>query len=146
MLKKIFLLLPLVLILRLITVQPAFAKRLLPHLTKTSSGTVKTSGSGRVATSVKFRGDRLATIISFKNLSVASKVDYFLTYNTRGTTQGASGTLIPAGEATALRELLFGTCSKGVCRYDTGITNAKLTITSTLGSGLKIIKRYRLKV
>lgn len=144
--KKIYFSFVLILFLGLVSTSAVFAKRLLPFLVKPATGKAAASTTPRVATSVKFRADRLAVVISFSNLPTASKVDYFLTYNTRGTTQGASGTIIPGGETTATRELLFGTCSKGVCRYDTRITNAKLTITSTLVNGQRVIKRYRLKV
>ena len=152
MLKKIFLILFLVLILRLITVPPVFAKRLLPQLRSAVSaktGTVSTSsGKGRVTSSAKFRGDRRAINVTLSNLNVASRIDYLLSYNTKGTMQGASGSIDPslAGGTSITRELLFGNCSKGACRYDSGITNAKLTITSTLLNGQRVVKRYRLKV
>jgi hypothetical protein len=122
------------------------AKRLLPHFSRPPTGISRSAATGRVSTSIKFRNDHLAIIISFTNLTAATKIDYLLSYNTRGAPQGASGTLIPAGENTTARELLFGNCSKGVCRYDTGISNAKLTITSYLRSGIRVVKRYRLKV
>lgn len=126
------------------------AKKLLPHLQKNTSTSTKTASTklsgGRVKTSVKFRGDRRAIIVSLSNLSTAKKVDYLLSYNTRGMAQGAAGTIIPAAENSSSHELLFGTCSKGICRYDTGITNAKLTITSILANGSKVIKRYKIKV
>ena len=131
---------------------PSFvlAKKLLPHLqenTSTSTKTASTTASGgRVKTSVKFRGDRRAIIVSLSNLSAAKKVDYLLSYNTRGMTQGAAGTIIPAAEDSSSHELLFGTCSKGICRYDAGITNARLTITSILANGSKVIKRYKIRV
>ncbi len=84
--------------------------------------------------------------MSLSNLSAAKKVDYLLSYNTRGMTQGAAGTIIPAAEDSSSHELLFGTCSKGICRYDAGITNARLTITSILANGSKVIKRYKIRV
>jgi len=150
--KKIYLILFLILglELRLITVHPVFAKRLLPQLRSAAGAKtgIVSSGKGRVATSAKFRGDRRAINITLSNLNVATRIDYLLSYNTKGTMQGASGSIDPtiSGGAPITRELLFGNCSKGVCRYDTGITNAKLTITSTLLKGQRVIKRYRLKV
>src|SRR3989344_3257483 len=65
----------------------------------------------------------------------------------RGTTQGAGGSIDPSTTgATASRELLFGTCSHGVCRYDTGIANAKLVVTYTLANGKRYSKTLRIKV
>jgi len=126
-----------------------YAKRLLPHLKKSVSATTNKSAapvSGRVTTAVSFRGDRKAININFNNMGVATRIDYTLSYNTRGTTQGVTGTIIPSGENSISRELLLGTCSRNVCRYDTGITNARATITSTLANGKRVVKRYRLKV
>ena len=126
----------------------AFAKRLLPRARPTS--TASTGGSVSrtrgLTTSVKFRGDRRAIIVTISNLSISSSVSYNLSYKSRGLTQGAGGTIRQGAAEPVVRELLFGTCSAGVCRYDTGITNARFTVTTVLKNGLKIIKPYRLKV
>lgn len=120
------------------------AKRLLPQARPRSAGAAPTRG---ISTSVKFRGDRLAIVVTFSNLTVASSVSYILSYNTRGTTQGASGTLNPeTSPDPTVRELLFGTCSHGVCRYDYGITNARFVVTTVRRDGKKIVKSFRLKV
>jgi len=125
----------------------AQAKRLLPR-----AAPAKTGGTQRAVTTsrgvtakVSFRGDRLALLVDFSNLSIAKSVNYSLSYQTRGTTQGASGTISPTEDATS-RELLFGTCSHGVCRYDSGISNAKFVVTTTLKNGLKVVKSYKLIV
>ena len=101
-----------------------------------------------VASSVKFRADRRAIIITLSDLAKASQISYTLTYTGSGVPQGASGTIKPAGESSVTRELVFGTCSAGVCRYHTGIYNARLVITTYLKSGAyrKIHKAYRIKV
>lgn len=120
------------------------AKRLLPrakHSQTTARTSVSTSG---VKSLVKFRGDRRAIILTLQNLDVASRVEYSLTYSSRGLQQGAGGTVTGGGGQT--RELLFGTCSAGVCRYDSGITNARLVITTTLKSGRKVVKPFKLRV
>lgn len=128
----------------------ASAKRLLPQVKPPNiPGTsVATSSKTKgVNVSVKFRGDRRAIIVTFSNLSIASSVNYTLSYSTRRTTQGASGTINPsASPDPTSRELIFGTCSHGVCRYDTGITNARLVVTTTLKSGKKVVKSFKLKV
>ncbi|MBI3282448.1 hypothetical protein HYZ70_00015 [Candidatus Curtissbacteria bacterium] len=120
------------------------AKRMLPQARPASGSVSATRGVG---TSVRFRGDRLAIIVNFSNLAVASSVSYALSYNTRGTTQGASGTINPTNSPDPLtRELLFGTCSHGVCRYDTGLTNARFVVTTVLKNGRRVVKSFRLRV
>ena len=118
--------------------------------TSRGGGTGSTSGyvstSGRVTTSVRFRSDRRAIVINFAGLSNASSVNYSLTYDSNGLAQGAVGTMTNIAGSSDSRELLFGTCSHGVCRYHTGITNARLVITSKLKSGITTRKSYKLKV
>ncbi len=82
--------------------------------------------------------------ITFKNLDRVSKVNYELSYTANGIPQGAIGTLTPSGSSDA-RNLYFGTCSKGVCTPHTIITNAQLTVKTTLNSGGVNTKRYRIK-
>jgi hypothetical protein len=118
---------------------------------RTSRGTTGGSRSyvstgGRVVTSAKFRGDRRAIIINFGGLTNAKSVTYSLTYSSNGIPQGAMGTMTNISGASDSRELLFGTCSHGVCRYHTGITDGRLVITSKLKSGITTRKSYRLKV
>lgn len=120
------------------------AKKLLPFL-KRNTGTT-TSTSSQVTSSVKFRGDRLGIIVTLGNLQAAYKVDYFLSYQTKGTTQGASGSITDISVGGATRDIIFGSCSKGACRYDSGISNAKFVITIYLTSGRKIVRSYKLKV
>lgn len=128
---------------------PAFihAKRKLPTASTTKSAAVKkpTSGARGITTSVKFRGDRRAIIATFSNLDIASSVSYTLTYTSRGIQEGAGGSLSDLS-GIQTRELLFATCSAGICRYHTGIKNARLTVTTTLKDGRKVSKVFRLKV
>ncbi len=120
------------------------AKKLLPFLRKGAG--VTTSTSSQVVSSVKFRGDRLGIIVTLGGLQAAYKVNYFLSYQTKGTTQGASGSITDTGVGSVTRDIIFGSCSKGVCRYDSGISNAKFVITIYLNSGRKIVRSYKLKV
>ena len=120
------------------------AKKLLPFLRKATG--VTTSTSSGVTSSVKFRGDRLGIIVTLGSLQAAYKVNYFLSYQTKGTTQGASGSITDTSIGSVTRDIIFGSCSKGACRYDSGISNAKFVITIYLNSGRKIVRSYRLKV
>lgn len=127
-----------------LSVSSVSAKKLLPFLKKATG--VATSTSSGVVSSVKFRGDRLGIIVTFGSLQSAYKVDYFLSYQVRGITQGASGSITDTAIGSATRDIIFGSCSKGVCRYDSGISNAKFVITIYLNNGRKIVRSYKLNV
>jgi len=122
----------------------ADAKRKLPSVTAGSKASAKTT-SGAVTAKVKFRADRRAVILNLSGLGAAKSVSYELQYETNGLIQGAGGSVTIAGDSES-REILFGSCSAGVCNYDKNIKNAKLTVTTTLKSGQKIVKPFRLKV
>jgi hypothetical protein len=128
----------------LLLVQPVLALK-----TRTSRGAATTrvySTAGRVGSSVKFNGSRNGVIIYFSGLTNASSVTYSLSYTSNGISQGAMGTISNITTATDSRDLLFGTCSGGTCRYHQNITNAKLVITSKLKSGSTTRKTYKLKI
>lgn len=105
----------------------------------------KRTGSG-INVSPRLRADRKALLTYFSNLQNAKSVSYTLTYTTNGQAEGAGGSLTLDGGTTATRELLFGTCSKNVCRYHTNISNMKLEVGYTSTSGKKYLKRYRIKI
>lgn len=98
-----------------------------------------------VSISPKLRSDRKALTVYFSNLQVARQVTYTLMYQTNGKEEGVSGS-ISGSVGNTNRELLFGTCSSGVCRYHTGITNMRLEILTELTSGKKTLKKYKIKV
>ena len=102
--------------------------------------------SNRVGYSVRFNSSRTGLVISFSGLTNATSVNYSLSYNANGIPQGAMGTITNQEVSVDTRELLFGTCSGGVCRYHTNITNAKLVITSKLKSGYTTRKTYRIRI
>ena len=105
----------------------------------------KTSTSGIYVTP-KLRGDRRALNVYFSNLQNAAQVSYSLVYDTNSQQEGAMGAINLTGSSNTTQELLFGTCSKNVCRYHSGIKNAKLEISYTLKNGKKYLKKYRIKV
>ncbi len=116
--------------------------KLLPRFRSSGSGSY-TSGVGIVP---RLRGDRLALIVYFSNLNKAKNLQYTLIYETNGKQEGVSGTVDGSAGNTASRELTFGTCSAGVCRYHTGLTNMKLEVITTLTNGKRTIRRFRIKV
>lgn len=123
--------------------------KLLPQA-KSSASTAKTKvvSSGKsISVSPRLRKDKKALIVSFGNLGFAKSVEYSLIYRTQDHEEGAGGSInMQAESGGATRELLFGTCSKTVCRYHTNISNMRLEIISELKSGKKTLKRYRIKV
>lgn len=102
------------------------------------------STSSSVTVRPRLRADRRALIINFGGLGLAKSIDYFLSYQSDGVPQGVQSTLKPQG-GSASRELLFGTCSKNVCRYHQNITEMRLVVTTYLKSGKKITKSFRVK-
>ncbi|TSC86060.1 MAG: Uncharacterized protein G01um10147_998 [Microgenomates group bacterium Gr01-1014_7] len=126
-------------------VQTAEAK-VLPQSKQGGKVASKSAGGSGINVSPVLRADRKALNVYFSNLQNATSVSYFLTYETSAQQEGAGGSLHLGVASTQSAELLFGTCSKNVCRYHTGIKNAKLEITYTLKSSKKFIKRYRIKV
>lgn len=108
-----------------------------------SSGTTS-AGRGFII-SPRLRKDRRALLVTFSNLNVVNSFTYELTYLGSGVDQGVFGSVTPKGEASTSRELLFGTCSHGVCRYHTNISGMKFKVTATLKNGQTINKRYKVK-
>lgn len=119
--------------------------KVLPQAKKVISKTpvVKVSG---INVSPKLRSDRKAVMVNFSNLQNAQNVSYALIYNTSEQQEAAMGALNLGAGANQTQELLFGTCSKNVCRYHTGINNARLEVSYTLKSGKKFLKKYKIKV
>lgn len=118
--------------------------RLLPRFQN-----VKVSGKrlvSGVGVSARLRPDHKAILVYFSNLNKASSVSYTLTYQTDGREEGVSSVLTTGAEDSATRELLFGTCSSGVCRYHGNISGMKFEVVSELNSGKRSIKRFRIRL
>jgi hypothetical protein len=96
----------------------------------------------------KLRADRKAITVNFTNLQNATSVSYSLVYKQgpSGQQEGARGALNLTGQTTDKVELLFGTCSAGVCRYHTNIKDAKLEVSYTSKTGKKYIKKFKIKI
>lgn len=107
--------------------------------------TVKSTGT-TITVSPKLRADRRAITINFSNLQNAKSVSYMLTYKTATQEEGAVGAINLTGATNATTELLFGTCSKNVCRYHTNIKDAKLEVSYTSKTGKKYLKRFKISV
>jgi hypothetical protein len=69
-------------------------------------------------------------------------VDYELVYTSEGLQRGVIGTYSVSKGKT---NLLLGSCSSGVCKYDQGITNGQLTIKYRT-NGQRVLLREILKI
>lgn len=118
----------------------------LPQAIKSPSKQAVVTKSTGINVTPKLRSDRKALIVYFSNLQNAKSVSYTLTYQTNIQQEGAIGSLNLTKVSTATQELLFGTCSKNVCRYHTGLNNGRLEVSYTTTSGKKYIKKYKIKV
>ena len=96
--------------------------------------------------SPKLRKDRKALVVYFNNLQTTKSVSYMLIYRTNGQEEGAGGSVNPSQGSSASRELLFGTCSKNVCRYHPNLSNMSFEVKAQLKSGKNLIKRYKIKI
>lgn len=144
--KHFLLLLTVVASLFVVTTQFSDAKTLPQSKKAPAQSSIKKTTGGSVSIYPRLRGDRRALLITFSNIKSANGISYILTYTTNGQQEGAGGSVRPSEGATAYRELLFGTCSKKVCRYHSNISNMKLEVTVELKSGKKSITRYKIKV
>ncbi|MBI2593636.1 hypothetical protein HYW44_03260 [Candidatus Daviesbacteria bacterium] len=94
----------------------------------------------------KLRADRRALNVNFSNLQNAKSVSYMMVYKTNGQEEAAMGALSLTGASNQSSELLFGTCSKNVCRYHNGITDARLEVSYTSKTQKKYLKKFKIKV
>lgn len=117
------------------------AKKFVP---KKKSTTIS-SPKSRIPAAVKYRPDRLGIYLSFSHFKGLASINYSFTYNAEGIPQGAGGTVTANNNPTAQRELLFGTCSGGACRFHNNVSGARLTLTARFTSGKTARKTYRIK-
>lgn len=133
--------------LALISPIQAAAKKMAASTTKTKKTTKSTKTAvSSVVIAPSLRRDRKALIVKFRNLKKAKSVFYSLVYQTNGKDEGVAGTVDSSSGNTVRRELLFGTCSSGVCRYHQRLKNMRFEATIELLSGKTLTKRYRIKI
>ena len=122
---------------------PAEAARLLP---RSVSGARSNLSGGGFYVSPRLRADRKALYIYIGGLSQVCSLTYTLYYQTDGIDEGVSGSVDSSSGNAITRELLFGTCSSGVCRYHSNITGMKLEVVTEYPNGKKILRRFRIRV
>ena len=120
---------------------------LLSLQTQPVKAAAKKNAKGPAGVSVSYYVKRKrALVVYFKNLNLARSVSYVLSYTSNGVPKGAVGNLNIKKKYSLTRELTFGTASAGVFRYDTGIKNTVLEVTTVLKNGRSSTKRYKIKV
>lgn len=75
------------------------------------------------------RLDKKAVFLKISSFPQGVKtIEYEITYDAREGPRGVLGTIDYKGEGKIKREILLGTCSKNVCRYDEGVTTVTLSL------------------
>lgn len=75
------------------------------------------------------RRDGNAVILNLKRTASYDSISYELAYNSEGIDRGVVGTIDTKDHKGEYeQEILFGTCSKNVCKYDKGVENGTLTL------------------
>lgn len=121
--------------------------KVLPQAGKSAGKPIVRSTGTTIGVYPRLRADRKAIIVNFTNLQNAKSVSYSLIYtHGSGQQEGAGGGLNLTGQTTDKAELLFGTCSAGVCRYHTNIKDARLEVSYTSITGKKYLKKFKIKV
>lgn len=74
------------------------------------------------------RADKKELTLEIKGIKDANTVEYELTYLSKGLSRGVVGTIELKGESSVTRQILLGTCSRNVCKYDEGVTGGSLLL------------------
>ena len=120
--------------------------KVLPQSKSSKPTAIKPVSRGStISVTPRMRSDRRAILVYFSNLQNAKSVSYMLTYDTNTQQEGAMGAITLNG-SRATQEFLFGTCSKNVCRYHTGIKNMRLEVSYTSVNGKKYLKKFKIKI
>lgn len=90
---------------------------------------LETALEDRPFVSLTPRADGKELTLEIAKIKNADSIDYELVYLAEGDlSRGVIGSIIYRGEASVSRELLLGSCSKNVCKYDEGVEGGTLTL------------------
>jgi len=101
-----------------------------------------------VAVDLKAAKDNRSVVLTVSNIPPGTEtIEYELSYLTgEGLPKGALGKISLGGESEVERDILFGTCSRNTCTYDTGVTSVKLVLVFNHPDGdSKFVKNYPLE-
>lgn len=86
---------------------------------------------------LSLRSDRKAVVMTLTKLTSVKSIEYELSYDAEETVEGETNTVPKgavgspievAGKSEIKREILLGTCSANVCRYDKVKSNIKIVV------------------
>ena len=120
--------------------------KILPQSKGVTGKIVSKSTGSTIGVYPNLAANRRSVTVNFTNLQNAKSVSYLLIYKTSAQEEAAGGALNLKGQSSDKIELLFGTCSSGVCRYHAGVNNARLEVSYTSVNGKKYLKKYKIKV
>jgi hypothetical protein len=87
------------------------------------------------------RSDGREVTLRLDNVKDADRVEYELEYQAGSTIQGVFGTIDLAKEKLPVsKKLLFGSCSRGKCRYDENVSGGSLTLRLEGGKETFVLK------
>lgn len=82
------------------------------------------------------RADKKEITLEIKGIKNADSIEYELSYLSKGLSRGVVGTIELKGETSITRQILLGTCSRNVCKYDEGVTGGSLLLRLRGASGV----------
>ena len=114
-----------------------------PSTTSQSSGEtqVQTIDPSALGLSVQVRDDKKALKFNLSKIDGIKSIDYQLAYTKEIEGQDVDDALIgtvdlkPGASTAGIDWRIFGTCSSGKCRYDTLVSDVKLTLKLTKEDG-----------
>ena len=74
------------------------------------------------------RTDGKEFTLNISNIKETDTIEYELVYLSQGLSRGVVGSIEVEGKSSIERDLLLGTCSKNVCKYDEGVEEGTLTL------------------
>jgi hypothetical protein len=84
------------------------------------------------------RADGKEFKMTISRIQNAKTIEYEMVYLASGLSRGVVGSVKPkAGESRVTRDLLLGTCSRDVCKYDEGVTEGTLTLRFRSAEGVR---------
>ena len=83
------------------------------------------------------RTDGREFTIEISRIKNAQKIEYELVYLSNDLSRGVIGSVDVKGKEKISRNLLLGTCSKNVCRYDENVTEGTLTVRFRSSEGVR---------
>jgi len=131
--KKIILIVTIVVIVLALGITTAILVRgrnnanVIPEI-EVESNLIETPLEERPYVTLTPRADGKEFTLEISHFGSAETIEYELVYLSQGLSRGVVGSVKVDGESFISRDLLLGTCSKKVCKYDEGVEEGTLTL------------------